>query len=234
MAGTTLYLIRSSNILYARQDNVIDVYLSGSKTAYASVTGNASTNVVTITGATLADGMLLTFTTLTGGSGVSTGVSYIASNSSGSTCKLTTVAGGSVVALGTNITAGSVIVQASPMQVWSSEFRDIFEGLGVQGSTISNTNVGATLGAPQGFGIFMDPDKAISTTATGAAIGAQFALTGSPKATVSDEVGHEPLRQTLLNKTFWIFDRGASATPRYLPAEYQEGDIIATSPPNTP
>lgn len=229
MAGTTLYLIRSSNVLFARQDNVIDVYLSGSKTAYASVTGNASTNVVTITGATLADGMLLTFTSLTGGSGVSTGVAYIASNSSGSTCKLTTVSGGAAVALGTNITAGSVIVEASPMRVWSTEFRDIFSNTGS-----IQVKDGSTNGGLLAIDSAIVPTSLTPAAFSGGTLGTASMTVGGIEVEVSDEINHEPLRQTLLNKTFWIFDRGASATPRYLPAEYQEGDIIATSPPNTP
>lgn len=224
MAGTTLYLIRSSNLTYAKQESVVDVFLSSKGTAYASVTGVASTDVVTITGATLANGMLVTLTSLTGGSGASTGVGYYAIDASGATCKLSLTPGGTAVNFTTDITAGSAIVQTAPMQVWSTEFRDAFQ------STFNGTitALGYTYTA--------------STTVPGTLDHVDSTIDGLPQvatqtpviASESDEVAHQPLRQTLLNRSFWIFDRGASATPRYLPAEYQEGDIIATSPPNTP
>ena len=235
MAGTTLYLIRSSNILYARQDNVIDVYLSGKQTAYSSLTGVASTDVVTISGATLADGMLIIPTSLTGGSGVSAGVGYYAINSSGSTCKLSQTPGGSAVNFTTDITAGSVIVQASPMQVWSTEFRDIFD----TSSNLRAVPPGTTYPPAFTADIFdaaaaLVPSGVEAVKAASSGTDTYQLVATEVQASISDEKNHYPLRQTLLNKTFWIFDRGASATPRYLPAEYQEGDIIATSPPNTP
>lgn len=239
MAGTTLYLIRSSNLTYAKQESVVDVFLSSKGTAYASVTGVASTDVVTITGATLANGMLVTLTSLTGGSGASTGVGYYAIDASGATCKLSLTPGGTAINFTTDITAGSVIVQAAPMQVWSTEFRDIFD------STVSaKAAPDSAVYAPG------DPFTGETTTFNGALVPtsvdikkyaestgpvSQYGLFVETASTSgSDDILHLPLRQTLLNRSFWIFDRGASATPRYLPAEYQEGDIIATSPPNTP
>jgi len=49
----------------------------------------------------------------------------------------------------------------------------------------------------------------------------------------SDEVAHQPLRQTSLARSFWKFDRGASVEPRYLYAEYLLGDQILDNPPET-
>lgn len=228
MAGTTLYLIRSNNLTFAKQEGVIDVFLSGSQTAYASVTGDAATNIVTIPSSTLANGMQVTFTTLTGGAGLTYGTGYFVVSANGSTCKLSLTEGGSEINFTTNIVASSVIVSNDQMRVWSSEFRDIFQTTGTV--NYGGFNVGATASAPysasgtySGLG-----NLAAKILATGETQ-AQFNVTSS-----SDEVAHAALRQTLLNKTFWLFDRGASATPRYLPAEYQEGDIIATSPPNIP
>lgn len=239
MAGTTLYLIRSSNLTYAKQEGVTDVFLSGAPTAYTSVTGVASTDTLTITGATLADGMAITLTSLTGGAGFTTGVGYYAVSSSGATCKLATTPGGAAIDFTTNITAGSAIVQAAPMQVWSTEFRDIFD------STVS-----AKAAPDSAVYVPGDPFTGETTTFNGALVPtsvdikkyaedtgpvSQYGLFVETASTSgSDDILHLPLRQTLLNRSFWIFDRGASATPRYLPAEYQEGDIIATSPPNTP
>ncbi len=107
MAGTNLYLIRNNNLTWAKYSNVVDVFLSTKETPYASVAGVASTNVVTITGATLVDGMVVVFPTLTGGSGIAAGAPYYTVNSSGSTCKLAQTPGGSVVGLGTDITDGT-------------------------------------------------------------------------------------------------------------------------------
>lgn len=228
MAATTLYLIRNNNLTWAKIDAVLDVYLSGTKTAYAAVTGNAGTGVVTITGSTLADGMTVVFTSLTGGSGLSTGVAYFVINASGATCKLSLTEGGSAVALGTNITAGSVIVTTQQMRVWSSEFRDVFS------STIQGQNQSPTPGTnPAAFsvsgpGTFSNLNSGYDGTTTPTVTNVTPTI-----STNSDEVDHIPLRQTFLNRSFWLFDRGASATPRYLPSEYMEGDIIATNPPQT-
>lgn len=228
MAATDLYLIRGNNLTWAKIDAVLDVYLSGTKTAYAAVTGNAGTGVVTITGSTLADGMTVTFTSLTGGAGLSTGLAYFVINASGATCKLSLTEGGSAVALGTNITAGSVIVTTQQMRVWSSEFRDQFT-TSISGQQF--TAAGAVAGSfSSSFpGLATNVEAETATTATPSAVS-----TVTPTiSTNSDEVAHNPLRQTFLNKSFWLFDRGASATPRYLPSEYMEGDIIATNPPQT-
>lgn len=228
MAATTLYLIRGNNLTWAKIDAVLDVYLSGTKTAYASATGNAGTDVVTITGATLADGMQVTFTSLTGGSGVAVGIPYFAINSSGSTCKLSLTEGGSAVALGSNITAASVIVTAQQMRVWSSEFRDVFTGVPITLSTVGGAGNATlpTVTSAMAIDPITGPNPA-STLSPGTVVGATV------KAANSDEVAHAPLRQTFLNRSFWLFDRGVSATPRYLPSEYMEGDIIATNPPQT-
>jgi hypothetical protein len=238
MAGTNLYLIRNNNLTWAKYANVVDVFLSTKETPYTSVSGNSTTNVVTIAGASLVNGMIVTFTSLTGGSGVTVNTPYYVINASAATCKLAKTPGGSAVALGTNITAGAVIVSTDAMRAWSSEFRDIFSGLGAQGAafagSIGGVNYLAGFGAPQGFGIYADPNEPITAALSGSSTFTMGYLEGTPKATVSDEVSHFPLRQTLLNKTFWLFDMGASAQPRYLPAEYQEGDIISTSPPQIP
>lgn len=226
MAATDLYLIRGNNLTWAKIDAVLDVYLSGTKTAYAAVTGNAGTGVVTITGSTLADGMTVVFTSLTGGSGLSTGVAYFVINASGATCKLSLTEGGSAVALGTNVTAGSVIVTTQQMRVWSSEFRDQFT------TSISGTQWTAGTSGPFSTS-FPGLASSVEADLDGTSVNIGKSIITPTVSTNSDEVAHNPLRQTFLNKSFWIFDRGASATPRYLPSEYMEGDIIATNPPQT-
>jgi hypothetical protein len=221
--ASNIYLIRKNgNPRSVQYTQVENVYLSGMRTAHAAVSGDAGTGVVTITGSTIADGMQIIFTSLTGGSGVSTGVAYFAVNSSGATCQLATTEGGSAIALGTNITAGSVIVVAQQMRVWSSEFRDIFTPDGIKygelGLITSNS----------------------LKTMTAATVSALTYTPGSPPQTSgplatsdSDEIGHHPLRQTFVNRSFWVFDLGSSHQPRYLYAEYQPGDVIANNAPSS-
>lgn len=226
------YLIRESR-LFAKYDSCTAVAMTGQVAAYGSVTGNATTNVVTIPGLTPINGMGITITNLAGGSGVTTGVKYFAINSTGSTCKLAQSQGGTAVALGTAITsATTVIVQTDELLVWSTEYRDIFTGLGIQGGAYAGSYGGisykASLGAPQGYGIYADPNQPI----TGGIITDGGVLLGEPKATVSDEVGHASLRQSLLARTYWKFTMSTGPTPLY--AEVLEGDIISNTAPNTP
>jgi hypothetical protein len=224
MAASDIYLYRKDR-RWQKCSKVLEVFLSGSQTAYASVTGNATTNVVTITGATLANGMQATFTNIVGGSGLTANTAYYVIAASGATCQLSLTQGGSAIDFTTNITAGSVIVSNEQMRVWSSEFRDIFQtsssGVG-NGAIGSSSNYSTVL---PGIG---DPDIIISAPS------GTFKVQNHNNLTLySDEAAHAPLRQTLLNRTFWIFDRGASVDPRYLYAEYIQGDQILDNPPET-
>lgn len=229
---TDLFLCRKNGRFF-KYEAVEALSQTGAIETYSGVTGNASTNVVTISGATLSDGLQITFSQLTGGSNLTTGRTYFARDCSGATCKLAEYVGGSALTLGTAITDGNVLIQSDEIRVWSAEYRDIFAGLGEQGNTVyAPSNIGAALGAPQGFGIYLDPNSTIETLASGG-LGATYAVTGDPKATVSDEVGHAPLRQTMLPRTHWKFDMGASVSPRYLYAEWQTGDAVTPNPPNT-
>jgi len=221
--ASDIYLYRKDR-RWQKASKVIDVTLTSNQTAYASVTGVASTNIVTVTGATLADGQILTLSAKTGGSGVSLGVGYYIINASGATGQLSLTPGGSVVALGTNITAPSAGIVSQPeLCVWSSEYRDIFssnvdgtkQGGGLSGSLESSNSVMSYSG----------PGIASATTT-----GNNVLITVTDQ---SDEVTHTPLRQSFLKRTFWKFDRGASSAPRYLYAEYLTGDQILDNPPET-
>ncbi len=226
--ASNIYLIRKNgNPRSVQYTQVENVYLSGLRTAHAAVSGDAGTGVVTITGSTIADGMQIIFTSLTGGSGVSIGVAYFAVSSSGATCQLATTEGGSAIALGTNITAGSVIVVAQQMRVWSSEFRDIFTPDGIRygelGLVTSNslqTMTGVTVSGPTYTPGYLAHSNAPE-------------VSGTLAAANSDEIGHHPLRQTFVNRSFWVFDLGSSHQPRYLYAEYQPGDVIANNAPSS-
>lgn len=116
------------------------------------------------------------------------------------------------------------------IEVWSGEFRDIFSSSISMGLSSTPT----VYSAPGTFSEAeilsesfivnpMDP-SAITTSR----------LTLNPTITFeSDEVAHEPLRQTALKRTCWKFDYGAAATPRYGYAFVMDGDIIANNPPET-
>jgi hypothetical protein len=224
MAASDLYLYRKDR-RWQKCSKVLEVFLSGSQTAYASVTGNATTNVVTITGATLANGMQVTFTNIVGGSGLTANTAYYVIAASGATCQLSLTQGGSAIDFTTNIVSGSVIVSNAQMRVWSSEFRDIFQTSAsgqAAGATGSSGNYSTVL---PGIG---NPDFTLSFPS------GTFNIQNNNNLTLySDEAAHAPLRQTLLNRTFWIFDRGASVDPRYLYAEYMQGDQILDNPPET-
>ncbi len=241
--GTDVYLYRKDR-RWQKASKVIDVTLTSNQTAYASVTGVASTGIITITGATLADGQILTLSAKTGGSGVSLGVGYYIINASGATGELALTPGGSAVALGTNISAGAGIVSQPELCVWSSEYRDIFTAstaIQTDISEVPTSGPGSTWTTGQSI---TSPVAAIPTSLknfqnvvnpTAALITAQtWTLTADAfVANVSDEINHFPLRQTFLKRSFWKFDRGASIAPRYLYAEYIQGDQILDNPPET-
>jgi hypothetical protein len=230
-----LFLYRKDR-RWQKVSSVTEVTMTSNQTAYASVTGASATDIVTVTGATLVDGQILTLTAKTGGSGVSVGVGYYIINASGATAELSLTPGGSVVALGTDITAGAAIVSQPELRVWSSEFRDTFS------SSISLTNAesaNATVVATSAVsGTASVPGVIGSLTAHSSWDATVNPATNTGTSTVSittqsDEVAHQPLRQTSLARSFWKFDRGASVSPRYLYAEYLQGDQILDNPPET-
>ena len=223
MASTDIFLCRKNGRFF-KYDAVEAVSLTGSIQTYSGVTGVDSTDVVTISGATLSDGLQITFSQLTGGSNLTTGRTYFTRDSSGSTCKLAEYVGGAAVNLGSNITAGNAIVQSDELRVWSAEYRDIF-----------NTPLTGDCG--------VNPDLNVQGTIPGVGtikVDTRSGFGGVPDVTVtptltspSDEVTHAPLRQTFLPRTHWKFDMGSSVSPRYLYAEWQTGDAVTPNPPNT-
>jgi len=230
-----LYLYRKDR-RWQKVSNVIEVTMTGNQTAYASITGASATDIVTVTGATLVDGQILTLTAKTGGSGVSVGVGYYIINASGATAELSLTPGGSVVALGTDISAGAGIISQPELRVWSSEYRDVFNNTNTiyadPGATLPLTNASfnvdaALIPGSLAYAELADPTVPSIGEITGG-LGA-----ASVTSSVSDDINHYPLRQTLLNKSFWKFDRGSDAAPRYLYAEYMLGDQILDNPPET-
>jgi hypothetical protein len=77
--------------------------------AFTPVTGDATTDVITVTGSSFANGQPVRFTGLTGGSGLSTGTNYFVREASGATFKVEATIGGGAVNFTTNITAGTIL-----------------------------------------------------------------------------------------------------------------------------
>ena len=236
MAGSPLFLYRKDR-RWQKVSNVIELTMTSNQTAYASVTGVSGTGVITVTGATLVNGQIFTPTSKTGGSGISLGVGYYIIDASAATGKLSLTPGGSAVALGTDITAGSGIVSQPELCVWSSEFRDIFNSThsvfatptGALPLTTTAFDVDvAIIPGSLAYAELTDPTVGLSIGDVTAGLGASSITTS-----VSDEISHTPLRQTLLKRSFWKFDRGTDISPRYLYAEYMLGDQILDNPPET-
>jgi hypothetical protein len=237
MPASSVYLIRK-NRQWVHYSQIEDVTLTGAINSYSSVTGVASTNVITVTGASIPTGTPFYFQSIAGGSSITTGTIYWAVNSSGSTLQAALTPGGAAVSLGSNITAAVIIATADEMNVWSSEFRDIFNQTGAGWAGTGTYNAPSVVKASDPVvgqaGVVLTPGtlsvSAMGTTnlETAVKIG-----TTSITASVSDEITHSPLRQTLLKRTHWKFDLGSAATPRYLYATWADGDIVANNPPET-
>jgi len=229
-----VYLYRKDR-RWQKASKVIDVTMTSNQTAYAGVT--SAVNVITVPGASLINGQILTFGSVSGGSGVSVGVGYYIVGATGSTiANLSLTPGGSVVAIGTAITAGTVIVSQPELSVWSSEYRDIFNNTNTvfanPGATLPLTTTAfnidvALIPGALAYAEVSDPNFPSIGQVTGGL------ATASATTSISDEINHVPLRQTFLKRSFWKFDRGASAAPRYLYAEYIQGDQILDNPPET-
>jgi len=237
MPASSVYLIRK-NRQWVHYSQMEDVTLTGAISSYSPVTGVASTDVITVAGSAIPTGTPFYFQSIAGGSGLTTGTIYWAINSSGSTLKASLTPGGAAVDFTTNITAAVIIATADEMNVWSSEFRDIFNQTGAGWAGVGDFNNGSTvtgndpvIGQP---GVVITPGS-LSVSAMGTVGGQTGVKVGSTSVTaaISDEITHTPLRQTLLKRTHWKFDRGSGHTPRYLYATWADGDIIANNPPET-
>ena len=77
--------------------------------SFASITGVASTDIITATGSAFANGQPIRFTSLTGGTGLNTTTNYYVINVSGATFQVSTSLGGGASLFTTNITAGTLL-----------------------------------------------------------------------------------------------------------------------------
>lgn len=236
--ASDLYLVRK-NGRFLKYDAVEAVSLTGAIQTFSGVTGDETTNVVTISGATLSDGLQITFTQVSG-SNIVANRTYFARDCSGATCKLEEYVGAGVFTLGTALTDGNVTVQSDEMKVWSSEFRDIFTNTSELYAAVgSNANSDFTTSSPVTVAAAILPVEPLTVDIVryidnaGALTIVKDPIPDGFTSTISDEINHYPLRQTFLARTHWKFDMGSSVAPRYLYAEWQTGDAVAPNPPNT-
>jgi|LakMenE18May11ns_1017448.scaffolds.fasta_scaffold9895627_2 hypothetical protein len=122
-----------------------------------------------------------------------------------------------------NATAVTLTTAADELKIWSGEFRDIFNAIGVQYQDSDAAGI-ATVTFPTMTAALMD-----SITASATAYGPS--VTGPLTTTVSDEVKHVALRQTLLSRTHWKISVSTGPSPLY--ATWADGDIFSNNPPET-
>lgn len=237
MASSDLFLYRKDR-RWQKFKGIDEVVLTGAQKVYSSVTGVDSTDILTITGHTLANGDAVYFQSLSGGSSLAINTTYYVISVSGNTFQLAATTGGSALTLGSNITAGVLIYTQNELFVWSGEYRDTFTP---GTATIEFPTTVTISGAPssdtiQVTGNIVPPQGGTFDTTTDGSDGPKPAmLVGAPQnisTSTSDEYAHTPLRQSALRKTHWRF-RQASGSPTYLYAVWMEGDQISNSPPET-
>lgn len=226
----------ASDIFLYRKDRrwqkfskIDEIVLTGAQTVYSSVTGVNSTDVLTIANNTLSNGDAVYFTSLTGSS-LTVNTTYYVVNKSGNTFQLASVVGGSALNLNSDITAGTLVQTQPDMNVWSGEYRDIFD-YSAQMTAYTSGNVSAGLLTSGGTSI-APTGVSLANPSPGFILPVAVNIP-SFTVNVSDEVNHTPLRQTIIKKTHWRFRQANGVTPTYLYATWADGDQISNSPPET-
>lgn len=232
---TDIYLIRK-NQNFAKYKQAEEVTLTSSESYSIAVTGtNTNDLIYPPSGVPVpAAGSLVYFSSVTGGgTAIAASRMYYVINTTATTFQLAVLPDSSTaVVLTSDITAGVLVVLADDeIKVWSSEFRDTFATQGsVDGGVQSTFPIASQFSFP-GVG---SGNASTNVTYTGGGIANGATATFTPTVTVtSDEAAHAPLRQTLLKRTHWKIDMGATLTPRYLYACWQDGDTWASTPPDT-
>jgi len=93
------------------------VSIRSTTSTFSSVTADASTNVVTVTGSAFVSGQIVRFTSLTGGAGLSTNTDYFVISPSTTTFKLSATSGGSEIDITSNITAAILLANTKRIGV---------------------------------------------------------------------------------------------------------------------
>jgi hypothetical protein len=252
----------SSDLFLYRKDRrwqkfskIDEVILTGAQTVYQGVTGSNSSDELTIASNRLFNGDAVYFQAITGGSALAVNVTYYVINKSANIFQLASTVGGSALNLGSDITAGTLVQTQPEMNIWSSEYRDLFDtstslfsapgSLTVTyppegGITKTITSVNSEKLEFKAGLIPVDPltQQTVSGTYS-STIGLETfgtrvsVIPTSVTSTTSDEVSHTNLRQSVLKKTHWRFRQANSATPTYLYATWADGDQISNEPPET-
>lgn len=253
----------SSDLFLYRKDRrwqkfskIDEVILTGAQTVYQSVTGLNSSDELTIASNRLFNGDAVYFQAITGGSGLAVNVTYYVINKSGNNFQLASTVGGSALNLGSDITAGTLVQTQPELNVWSSEYRDLFDVdtalysapgslTVVQGNPLTGTPTVTTSVTSEKlqFKAGLIPTEPL-TQQTVSGTYSQFTSSQNYNtntsvvptgvtSTTSDEVSHANLRQSVLKKTHWRFRQANSATPTYLYATWADGDQISNEPPET-
>jgi len=253
--ASDVYLFRKDR-RWQKFSKIDEIVLTGVQAVYQGVTGSNSSDQLTIASNRLFNGDAVYFQVITGGSALAVNVTYYVINKSGNNFQLATTVGGSALNLGSDITAGTLVQTQPEMNIWSSEYRDLFdvdtalysapgsltvtqpEPFSGQVLTINSVNseklqFKATL-------IPIEPltqqtvSGTYSQTSSSRSYGTNISVVPTGvTSTTSDEVSHTPLRQSILKKTHWRFRQANSATPTYLYATWADGDQISNEPPET-
>jgi hypothetical protein len=240
--GTDIYLYRKDR-RWQKFSKIDEIILTGAQAVYQSVTGSNSSDQLTIASNRLFNGDAVYFQAITGGSALAVNVTYYVINKSGNNFQLASTVGGSALNLGSDITAGTLVQTQPDVNIWSGEYRDIFDnttslhaGFGINSATgvpvggLTPFNAAAAL-IPSSFtgGNFLDSTGGLFFSGAGLAVRGTTDLSVS----ISDEISHTNLRQSVLKKTHWRFRQANSATPTYLYATWADGDQISNEPPET-
>ena len=116
-----------------------------------AITGVASTDIITAVGHNFTTNQGVRFTSLTGGSGLSSTINYFIRNISGDTFQVSTSSGGSAVNFTTDITAGSIVAHNENVTITNQS---------------SETNSALVI-TPKGNGAFVLGPKPDGTTSGG-------------------------------------------------------------------
>ena len=244
--ATDIYLIRK-NQTFAKYSQVEEVDLTSSASyGVVGLSADITNNTISCPSGipNPNSGVLVYFDSLPVGTGLTDNRLYYVINSGATFQVASTVDGGPVNLLAVLTGATMTVISDDEMKVWSSEYRDQFA------STISSVNSGpAQESGVVSFNSSMSAPAILEKgeTRSGARpplealvcpdiVACQYDSYQQTSPTIgakSDELAHVPLRQSLLKKTHWKFDRGASVAPRYLYAVWTDGDIIADNPPDT-
>lgn len=244
--ATDIYLIRK-NQTFAKYSQVEEVDLTSSASyGVVGLSADITNNTISCPSGipNPNSGVLVYFDSLPVGTGLTDNRLYYVINSGATFQVASTVDGGPVDLLAVLTGATMTVISDDEMKVWSSEYRDQFA------STISSVNSGpAQESGVVSFNSSMSAPAILEKgeTRSGArpplealvcpeVVACQYDSYQQTSPTIgakSDELAHVPLRQSLLKKTHWKFDRGASVAPRYLYAVWTDGDIIADNPPDT-